>query len=384
MRELHSLPITDDASVGAARRSIHAYATGVGFDEQARAEIDIIVQEIGTNAVRYASNLRDGDAMLHWTRRGSEAAESATATTTATPFHRTTPAPQIGCAPSQHCGIEIFYADKGPGIYDLDRATRDHVSSGGGLGGGFGAIRRLSDECHIYSVVCRTERLSFSGVRRSTHGTAILCRKWVGSKMKPTLATEETLDELRVGAWSRPRVGEIFNGDAYFVRHTDERTLLAVVDGLGHGSGALAAARVAVAALEDWLDAPLDELMFTAHDALRATRGAVMSVALIDRASEKLHFAGVGNIHTRIFNAPKPAHPLSINGTLGTRLAKVPVWVYDWTQGATLLMASDGLSATWDMSAYPGLLDQPPQLVAGVLMRDYGRDSDDATVIVAR
>jgi len=47
-------------------------------------------------------------------------------------------------------------------------------------------------------------------------------------------------------------------------------------------------------------------------------------------------------------------------------------------------MTSDGLSAIWDLESYPGLLEQSPQLLAGVLMRDYGRDTDDATVLVAR
>jgi hypothetical protein len=36
------------------------------------------------------------------------------------------------------------------------------------------------------------------------------------------------------------------------------------------------------------------------------------------------------------------------------------------------------------MSDYPGLLQRSPQLLAGILMRDYGRETDDATVLVAR
>jgi hypothetical protein len=42
------------------------------------------------------------------------------------------------------------------------------------------------------------------------------------------------------------------------------------------------------------------------------------------------------------------------------------------------------VSATWEIDSYPGLLGHSPQLLAGVLMRDYGRDSDDATVLVIR
>jgi hypothetical protein len=47
-------------------------------------------------------------------------------------------------------------------------------------------------------------------------------------------------------------------------------------------------------------------------------------------------------------------------------------------------MASDGLSAKWDISSYPELLPRSPQLLAGILLRDFSRASDDATVLVFR
>lgn len=385
MRAFHSISITDDASIGAARRGVHAFASGIGFDERERAELDIVVQEIGTNAVRYATLVRGGiaggEAAICWsTIDDAIDDESSAATEDAEAVRRKCKSPHT------QCGIELFYTDRGPGIFDVAQALRDSVSSGGGLGGGFGAIRRLTDEFYIYSTVRRTERLTLSGVRRSTHGTAILCRKRTGGIAATNGATtkpDNVPKEMVIGARSRPYAGETFNGDGYYVRHMDGSTLLAVVDGLGHGTGALAATRVALDALDGWTNEPLDELMYAAHDALRATRGAVMSVALLDHNREQLHFSGVGNVSTRVFNAPVPVHPLSINGTLGTRLAKVPVWQYPWREGATIIMASDGLSASWDMNAYPGLLEQPPQLIAGVLLRDYGRTSDDATVLVA-
>jgi hypothetical protein len=48
------------------------------------------------------------------------------------------------------------------------------------------------------------------------------------------------------------------------------------------------------------------------------------------------------------------------------------------------VMTSDGLSSSWTADLYPGLLSQSPQMIAGVLMRDLARESDDATVLVAR
>jgi anti-sigma regulatory factor (Ser/Thr protein kinase) len=343
MRDFHSQDIKDEAQVGAARRAVHRYASVLGFSEDALAELDIVVQEIGTNAARYAA----GGGCLHWTT-----------------------------TPGDGAGLELFYCDKGPGIYDLDRAFRDGVSSGGSLGTGFGAMRRLLDEFDAYSTVKGTTR-RLSNPRRTTHGTALLGRKWVAPGRGHEAAR-------RLGVWSRPRPGDDANGDAYFVREHDGETLLAVVDGLGHGRGAREAARAALEALSLWEGESLDEVLHNVHGALRATRGAVMGAVVVDRARGRLSYAGVGNVEVRVFNSPEPARPIPANGTLGARLPPVRVWSHRWAEGATIIMATDGLSATWDMAAYPGLLAHTPQLLAGILLRDYGRASDDATVLVYR
>ncbi len=344
------MEVRDEAQVGAARRAVHAYAREVGFSERELAELDIVVQELGTNAVRYAA--RGG--WLHFMR-------------------------PLGAEP----GVELCYWDKGPGISDLARAVRDGVSTGGSLGTGLGAVRRLMDEFDLYSTVRATGTLSrLPPQRRTTHGTVLVGRKWVATTRLSSRAHGATA--RRVGAFSRPHPNETRNGDAYFVRRRGPQMLCAVVDGLGHGSGAYEASLVALDALGEWQGEPLDELFHAAHAALRGTRGAVLGACVVDSAQEALHYAGVGNIDVRVFNAPAPARPISTNGTLGARFERVRVWSYKWAEGTTIVLASDGISTKWDIQDYPGLLQHSPQLLAGVLMRDYVRDTDDATVFVAR
>ncbi|HEX8499083.1 MAG TPA: ATP-binding protein [Pyrinomonadaceae bacterium] len=350
MRVFHKQEIKDEAQVGAARRGVHRFASRLGFSDDRLSELDIVVQEIGTNAARYAT----AGGCLYWGETLDEGA-----------------------------GLELFYTDKGPGIYDLDRAFRDGVSSGGSLGTGFGAMRRLLDEFDAYSTVKGTTR-RLTAARRSTYGTALLGRKWVARP--PDDGREPGARRLsrRLGVWSRPRPGEESNGDAYFVKEHDGETLLAVVDGLGHGRGANEAARAAVDTLEQWRGEPLDELTLAVHDALRSTRGAVMGAVAVNPARETFSYAGVGNVEVRVLGAAEPARPIPTNGTLGARLSGVRVWPHRWAEGTTLVIASDGISATWDANAYPGLVSRSPQLLAGVLLRDFGRNSDDATVLVYR
>ncbi|HEV2801854.1 MAG TPA: ATP-binding protein [Pyrinomonadaceae bacterium] len=348
MRSIQSIEVGDEAQVGAVRRVVHAYAGGIGFTERELAEIDIVVQEVGTNAARYAT----GGGQIHFTTT-------------------------LGAEP----GLEIFYTDRGPGIYDLDRVVRDGVSTGGSLGAGLGAVRRLMDEFEVYSTVQTNARLA-SLARRTTHGTALLLRKWVaGARLsdKTHAATAR-----RIGVWTRPHPQEDRNGDAYFIRRRAGQTLLAVVDGLGHGQGAYEASRVALAVLGEWQGEGLEQLFRTAHAALRPTRGAVMGACILDNARGSFQYAGVGNIEVRVINSPEPIRPISNNGTLGSRLDKLRVWSYSWTEGARVVLASDGVSASWDMNDYPGLAQHSPQLLAVVLMRDYGRDTDDATILVGK
>ncbi len=105
---------------------------------------------------------------------------------------------------------------------------------------------------------------------------------------------------------------------------------------------------------------------------------------MLDRARGTFTYAGVGNVDVRVLGAAEAARPIPSNGTLGARLSQVRVWPHRWAEGTSIVMASDGLSASWDIESYPGLLKQSPQLLAGILLRDYGRDSDDATVLVIR
>src|ERR1700750_3402775 len=154
MRPFNTQEIKDDSQVGAARRAVHRFASRTGLGEEKLSDLDIVVQEIATNAVRYATS----GGCLHWRE-----------------------------TPGKEAGIEFFYEDKGPGIYDLERALRDGVSTGGGLGSGFGAMRRLLDEFDAFSVPKgTTRRLSTS--RRTTHGTVILGRKWADSEPKDASA----------------------------------------------------------------------------------------------------------------------------------------------------------------------------------------------------
>src|SRR5205823_3248291 len=79
-------------------------------------------------------------------------------------------------------------------------------------------------------------------------------------------------------------------------------TLVAVIDGLGHGIEAAAATRVAIAALADAPGEPVTALLVRCHEEMRGTRGAVMTLVSF-RDDDTLTWVGVGNVEALLLRA---------------------------------------------------------------------------------
>jgi hypothetical protein len=120
------------------------------------------------------------------------------------------------------------------------------------------------------------------------------------------------------------------------------------------------------------------------HRALMKTRGAAVAAARIDHERGLVTYAGVGNIAATIENGGPAKHLVSLHGTAGHQVRRLQDFTYPWGNTDVLVMHSDGVSAHWSLAAYPGLAQRHPLVIAAVLLRDFSRLRDDATVVVAR
>src|SRR5262245_1791743 len=91
---------------------------------------------------------------------------------------------------------------------------------------------------------------------------------------------------------SKPKPGQKACGDLHLVKTVGDVVLLAVVDGLGHGSEAISAAQCAVEILEQHAADPLITLVHRCHDALAQTRGVVMTLASVQLAEGTMTWMG--------------------------------------------------------------------------------------------
>jgi serine phosphatase RsbU (regulator of sigma subunit) len=157
-----------------------------------------------------------------------------------------------------------------------------------------------------------------------------------------------------------------------------------VVDGLGHGILAAEAAQEARRIFrQSRRDSPTPILQ-DSHDALKKTRGAAMAVASLNFEKQVLTFSGVGNISASIVTPESSRGMASHNGTVGHYLQRIQEFSFPWSDSSILIMHSDGLRSSWDLNSYSGIWSKHPGLIAGILYRDFYRERDDVTVLVAK
>lgn len=325
------IEVTEPSQAGEARRRATALAEDLQMGETRCGDVALAVTEIATNLLKHA-----GRGYILVDRLDHNGA-----------------------------GLRVLGVDKGPGIADVSKALTDGHSTAGSMGTGLGAIRRVSDSFDLYS--------------SPVVGTVVSTEFWSkGRRSHPRKTPIET------GVLSEPIRGEDENGDGWGVRSGVDYNLFMVVDGLGHGTLAAEASREAERLFSVTTENSPAAILRDIHATLRQTRGAVGAIARIDFEKRLLSFAGVGNISASIVSPTSSRSMASHNGTLGQQTERVQEFTCPWNEDSILVMHSDGLTTRWDLKLYPGIWNKPPSLIAAVLHRDYFRDRDDVTVLVAK
>ncbi len=318
--------VSDATSVGEARRAAQMAAQRLGFNPTRAGELALLATEVTRNVLVHG---REGQVIVSGIKEANRPA------------------------------ARILALDKGPGIANLAEAMRDGYSTAGTPGGGMGAMKRIATSFEIFT---------------GAFGTMVLLE----------LSDAPPNGEMQIAGLAIPYPGERACGDEWAFHRSQDRLVVMIVDGLGHGPEAAEAAQEAVLAFRRKADENPASILGSMHDALKKTRGAVAAVAEIRPKDRLLTFAGVGNISGTLLGVNSSRSMVSHNGTLGVVTARLQEFHFDWEPKSVMVLHSDGLQSRWDLTVYPGLIVRPPALIAGALIRDFRRGRDDASVVVVK
>jgi anti-sigma regulatory factor (Ser/Thr protein kinase) len=325
--------VSDPTGASEARRAATLRATSIGFDETAAGRVALVATELATNLVKHGG----GGSIL------------------------------IGADDEAPRQMHLLAVDKGKGITSLPAAMQDGFSTAGSPGTGLGAIRRSATTFNVFSLPDR--------------GTVVSCCIQNGSaQSRHSIARSN----VSVAGICLPKPPEEVSGDSWDGVSSTSEVSVIVADGLGHGLAAATASSAAIRSFHESAKLPVEEIVRTAHGALRSTRGAAIAVARIYSHVGKIEYAGVGNIAATIVDDEGTRRAVSHNGIVGHELRKLQMFSYPWRASGILLMHSDGVGTAWSVDQYPGLRAQPAEVIAAVIHRDFCRGSDDATIVVAK
>jgi hypothetical protein len=176
------------------------------------------------------------------------------------------------------------------------------------------------------------------------------------------------------------------SGDLHLVAPFPSGVLLALIDGLGHGREARDAAREAARLLASNPGDPITTLVKRCHEALRKTRGVVMSLASLSARSSSITWLGVGNVECVLLRKARAAAPASESvqlrgGVVGYQLPPLRETTVTVAPGDVLMMVSDGVQSGFTVGV---ALERSPQSIADDILRRHARGTDDTLILVAR
>ncbi|MDI1227942.1 MAG: SpoIIE family protein phosphatase [bacterium] len=330
LRETACIQIIDDASVSLAREQVRKVGAEALLDHTMIENMAVVASELARNQISHA---RRGELVVRKIARAGVA------------------------------GLEIVAADQGKGIGNPRAALCGETSTSSTLGAGLSAVYRLSDETDFDI--------------RLGEGTCIWARKF---------STAPAPLRCELAILGRPYPGEVRSGDGGIFIRDETGVLAAVADGLGHGLMAHEAAVEAIHCVQENANQPPDSLLVKCNVSVSGTRGSAMSLVRVRTDTEQAEHAGAGDVSTSLYHLNRAKKFIAVPHTLGhpweNTLPRIESWPV--AAGTVLAMYTDGFKTETTLQGEFEVLRQPAVVIAHHLLEKFGRNNDDALVLVAK
>ena len=178
--------------------------------------------------------------------------------------------------------------------------------------------------------------------------------------------------------------GQTSSGDLPILAEFTGGVVVGAVDGLGHGHDACVAAQEAVRTIAESPGLTVDELFARCHQRLRATRGAVMTLARLG-SDGSMTWLGVGNVDAvlvRAYGSVTRDEGIALRGGIvGYRMPPLHPRTLALQPGDRLVFATDGVRHGFRQAVVG---EGPSRELAELVLEGYRKGNDDACVVVVR
>ena len=186
-----------------------------------------------------------------------------------------------------------------------------------------------------------------------------------------------------MGSYGRPCQGEHYSGDMAFIHEHGAGAFLAIVDAEGHGRSAHSVAAKIETILRSEETNDLVALTQSLHRQLLGGLGAVIIAGFVDAESQVFSFVHIGDSHGKVFG-PRRRTLVGQAGMLGHAIRTPNIRSETLSTGDTLVLCTDGVSERYDLTEIQGYQTISADTLACCIVKQFGKDHDDATCIVVR
>ena len=182
----------------------------------------------------------------------------------------------------------------------------------------------------------------------------------------------------------KPYPGEVVCGDDGAAWDDSNNTWLVISDGLGHGQGAADATEAALKWITKNYTSDLEATVKGCDRAIRHTRGVSLNLAKIDRELRIVTYASIGaNLAWKV-QSNERNRLVGGTGVVGGGIREVRTQKFDLVGSGYLILASDGLNGTSDVSElYSSSFDRGSSM-AELFLERWHTGTDDASILIYR
>ncbi|MGM8366585.1 SpoIIE family protein phosphatase [Virgibacillus sp. W0181] len=148
---------------------------------------------------------------------------------------------------------------------------------------------------------------------------------------------------VKVSVYQKPKKDNVYCGDSYFYKETDNEFLCVLVDGLGSGEEAQESAEIVINIIKENIHVTVDSLIKHSNRQLFGKRGVVLGILKLDFKAQIYTYSSIGNIGIMTVTNTKKERNIPKSGYLSGYKRPFKVIRKNLEPEMTFFMFSDGV-----------------------------------------